>query len=85
MIILAIAKTGNVAPAQVRFQEGVPLVRCKTKYLATSEMGHKEPVVARNSRELITQKPPITERNVTLAEVTPEAASHGNETLVRKL
>jgi hypothetical protein len=40
LIIPAIANTGNIAPAQVRFEEGVSLVRCKTKNLATSGVGH---------------------------------------------
>ena len=30
LIIPAIAKTGDIAPAQVRFEEGMSLVRCKT-------------------------------------------------------
>jgi len=36
--------------------------------------GHLLPVVTRKSRQLITQKPPVTEQNVTPAEVPPKAA-----------
>ena len=38
-------------------------------------VGHLPPVVAPKSRQLITQKPPVTERNVTLAEVPPYRGS----------
>ena len=41
LIIPAIAKTGNIAPAQVRFEESVSLMRCKTKKLATAGSGHQ--------------------------------------------
>ena len=37
-------------------------------------MGHLLPVVARKSRQVITQKPPVTEQNVRPAEVPPKAA-----------
>ena len=42
--------------------------------LLTAGLGQLLPVVGRGSRQLITQKPPILERNVTLAEVPPKAA-----------
>ena len=38
---------------------------------------HLLPVVARRSRQLNTQKPPVTEQSVTPAEVPPKAASRG--------
>jgi phage tail protein X len=39
--------------------------------------GHLLPVVVRKTRQLDTQKPPVTERNVTPTEVTPKAAEPG--------
>ena len=41
------------------------------------DLGHKEPVVVRKTRQLGTQKPPVRERNVTPAEVPPKAAGRG--------
>ena len=44
-----------------------------------AEADHKEPVVVRKTRQLDTQKPPVRERNVTPAEVTPRAAERQPE------
>ena len=71
LIVVTVLIAGYPALAQVRFEEGVSLVRCKTKNLATAAWGHFLPIVVRRSRQLNTQKPPVTEQNVTPAEVPP--------------
>jgi hypothetical protein len=43
---------------------------------ASEKPVQEEPVVARKSRQLTTQKPPVTERNEGSAEVPPKAAGH---------
>ncbi|MFT7578341.1 MAG: hypothetical protein ACI9XZ_004748 [Alphaproteobacteria bacterium] len=50
------------------------LPRAKYGTGEVSQMGHLLPVAARKSRQVITQKPPVKEQNVTAAEVPPKAA-----------
>jgi hypothetical protein len=59
-------------------------VTIATQILHTGTMsarGHLLPIVVRKTRQLITQKPPITERNVTPAEVPQKAAERGSAAL----
>jgi hypothetical protein len=41
LIISAVATIGNAAPAQVRFREGVSMVRCKTKNSVAAGLDHE--------------------------------------------
>ena len=56
LIIATIAKSSNVAPAQVRFWQGVSVVRCEMRKLAMTESGH-DPL---NSFEDSTAESPST-------------------------
>ncbi len=50
LILATVARTGDVAPAQVRFGGGIPLVRCKTNNLATAGLSHPEKTLPRTHR-----------------------------------
>jgi len=45
LIVVTVLIVGDAALAQVRFEEGVSLVRCKIKKLPTAAWGHLLPVV----------------------------------------
>jgi len=61
LIIAAIGVTRDIARAQVRFEEGVSLVRCTTKTRATAVVGQKELSHAVRSRRLYPHKLPNAE------------------------
>jgi hypothetical protein len=58
LIIAAIGVTRDIARAQVRFEEGVSLVRCTTKTRATAVVGHKQPSHAARYRPQFPHKLP---------------------------
>jgi hypothetical protein len=47
LIIAAVAKASNIAPAQVCFVQDASLVRCEMEISATAGLGHQQPVVVR--------------------------------------